>query len=185
MDDAQIITLFFDRDEAAIAEVSDTYGSYCAKVARNILGNAEDVEEILSDTWLRAWNSIPPQKPGNLKLYLARITRNLSYDRFRTQTRVKRGGGETALALHELSECMPSPSQPGDAMEAEELRQAVNKFLSEVSQRDRSIFLLRYFYLEPMEVIADRCGIRPGLVRTVLSRTRKKLKTYLEKEGFC
>lgn len=143
------------------------------------------MEEVLSDTWLRAWNSIPPQKPANLKLFLARITRNLSYDRFRTQTRAKRGGGEITVALQELSACIPSPGQPGDALEAEELQKAVNTFLSTLPQRDRSVFLLRYFYAESMDAIALRFGIRPGLVRTILSRTRKKLKTYLIKEDFC
>lgn len=184
MEDAQIIQAFFNRDESAITAVQSAYGSYCAAVARNILNDPADVEEVLSDTWLRAWNSIPPQKPGNLKLYLARITRNLSCDRFRTQTRGKRGGGETDLALHELAECIPGPGQPEDLLEAEALRRAVNAFLAALPRRDRNVFLLRYFYIEPTESIARRCGIRPGLVRTILSRTRKKLKTYLEKEGF-
>lgn len=173
MQEKEIIKAFFDREEAAIAAVRDTYGSYCAAVAGNILDSPEDVEEVLSDTWFRAWNSIPPQNPGNLKLYLARITRNISYDRFRSQTREKRGGGETALALHELSRCIPGPGQPEDAVMAEALQRAVNAFLSTLPRRDRSVFLLRYFYLETMESIAQRYGIRPELVRTILSRTRK------------
>lgn len=183
MDDTQIIQAFFDRDEAAITVAESAYGSYCTAVAKKILDTPEDIEEVLSDTWLRAWNSIPPQRPENLKLYFARITRNLAYDKFRAQCRDKRGGGETALALHELSECIPSPGQPGEALEARELQQAVNRFLATLPQRDRSVFLLRYFYTESAEAIAKRCGIRPELVRTILSRTRKKLKTYLEKEG--
>lgn len=184
MEDAQIIQAFFDRDEDAIAAAREVYGSYCAAIARNILDSSEDVEEVLSDTWLRAWNSIPPQNPSNLKFYLARIARNLSYDKFRAQTRDKRGGGETVLALQELSECLPSPGLPGDQLEAEELRRAVSGFLATLPARDRGVFLLRYFYIEPMEGIAKRYGIRQELVRTILSRTRKKLKTYLKKEGF-
>lgn len=184
MEDGKIIELFFARDEAAIAAVSEAYGGYCAQVARNVLEAEEDVEEILSDTWLRAWDSIPPQRPGSLKYYLARITRNLSFDRFRTQTRDKRGGGETSLALHELSESIPASGRPEETLEAEELRQAVNAFLGKLTKRDRSVFLLRYFYLETSEKIGKRLGLRSALVRTILSRTRKKLKTYLEKEGF-
>lgn len=184
MDDAQILQAFFDRDEAAIAAAEEAYGHYCAAIARNILDSPEDVEEIVSDTWLRAWNSIPPQKPENLKLYFARIARNLSYDRFRTQNRDKRGGGEITVALQELSQCIPAPGQPEDRLDAQALQAAVNAFLATLPQRDRSVFLLRYFHAEPMDTIALRFGIRPGLVRTILSRTRKRLKTYLIKEDF-
>lgn len=184
MEDEKIIALFFAREEGAITAVRETYGGYCAKVVRNVLDAEEDVEEILSDTWLKAWNSIPPQRPENLKFYLARIARNLSFDRFRSQSRDKRGGGEAALALHELSECIPSPGQPGERLEAEQLKRAVNVFLETLPRRDRKIFLLRYFYVETAAEIAERCGIRPELVRTSLSRTRKKLKTYLLKEGW-
>lgn len=183
MDETQIVSLFFARDESAIAAVRDHYGNYCARIAGNILDSPEDVEEVLSDTWFRAWNTIPPQNPHSLKLYLARITRNLAFDRFRTQTRGKRGGAETTVALHELLECIPSPDQPEQQLEARELEQAVNRFLAALPFRDRRVFLLRYFHLESTEAIAVRCGIRSGLVRTILSRTRKKLKTCLEKEG--
>lgn len=182
MEDEKIIALFFARQEEAIAAARETYGGYCAGVARNILSSEEDVEEVLSDTWMKLWNSIPPQNPGNLKLYIARIARNLSFDRFRSFAREKRGGGELPLALHELSECIPSPGQPGDALEAEQLMQEVNAFLATLPKRDRGIFLLRYFYVETTEQIAERFNVRPALVRTVLSRTRKKLKTYLIKE---
>lgn len=183
MEDSNILKMLLNRDEQAIPQLAHTYGSYCGTIARNILDQPEDVEEVLSDTWLRVWDSIPPQRPGNLKLYLARITRNLSYDRYRTLTRQKRGGGETALALEELSHCIPAPGKPEDTIEVQELRQAINDFLSSLPRRDREIFLRRYFYIEPSDAIAERYGIRPGLVRTVLSRTRKKLKHHLEKEG--
>lgn len=183
MEDRGIVDLLFSREEQAICLLRDTYGSYCSAVARNILDSPEDIEEVLSDTWLRVWNSIPPERPRNLKLYLARITRNLSYDRFRSLTRQKRGGGEVAAALEELAHCIPGPEQPGDILEARELQRAVNVFLSALPRRDREIFLRRYFYIESCDAIAARCGIRPTLVRTVLSRTRKKLKDYLEKEG--
>ena len=183
MEDEKIMELFFGRQEEAIAAVRETYGGYCASIARNILDTEEDVEEILSDTWMKVWGSIPPQRPGNLKLYIARITRNLSFDRARSLTREKRGGGELPLALHELSECIPSPGQPGERLEAEQLKKAVNAFLGTLPKRDRGIFLLRYFYVESAEQIAERFGVRPALVRTVLSRTRKKLKAFLIREG--
>lgn len=182
MTDPEIIALYWDREETAISATQSIYGSYCAAVARNILENPDDVEEVLNDTWLRVWNTIPPERPASLKLYLARIARNLSFDRFRTQTREKRGGGELPLALHELSECIPSRQRPEDALAEKELRDAINRFLHTLSRRDRRVFLLRYFYAESMDTIAVRCGIRPTLVRTILSRTRKKLKIFLVKE---
>lgn len=183
MEDEKIIELFFARQEEAIAAARETYGGYCAGVARNILSSEEDVEEILSDTWMKLWNSIPPQKPGNLKLYIARIARNLSFDRMRSLTREKRGGGELPLALDELAECIPSPGQPEERLEAEQLKRAVNAFLGTLPKRDRGMFLMRYFYVETTEQIAERFNVRPALVRTVLSRTRKKLKACLIKEG--
>lgn len=184
MEDKTIIELFFARDESAITAVRDTYGNYCARIAGNILNSQEDVEEILNDTWLKVWNSIPPQKPENMKLYIARIARNLSFDRFRSLNREKRGGGEPALALQELAECIPSPDRPEDNLEAAQLSRAIIVFLETLSRRDRKIFLLRYFYVESTEKIAARLGIRPTVVRTSLSRTRKKLKTHLSKEGW-
>lgn len=184
MEDEKIIELFFAREESAITAVRDTYGGYCARIAGNILDSEEDVDEVLSDTWMKVWDSIPPRRPGNLKLYLGRIARNLSFDRFRSQSREKRGGRETALALHELSDCIPAPDQPGAHMEAAQLKQAVSAFLETLPLRDRKVFLLRYFSVETTEEIAARLGIRPPLVRTILSRTRKKLKTHLIKEGW-
>ena len=184
MKDHNIIDLFFAREEAAIRHTDELYGKRLFSLADNILRNRQDAEESVSDTYLRAWETIPPNRPGNLKLYLARIARNLSFDRFRTQTRQKRGGGEVYLALEELAECVAAPGRPGDALEAEELRRAVNGFLGRLPQRERKVFLLRYFYLDSSEGIGNRLGIRPALVRTILCRTRKKLRTYLEKEGF-
>lgn len=184
MEDQQIIALYFDRDEQAIAATKEKYGGYCAAVAGNILDAPEDIEEVLSDTWLNTWNSIPPQKPDNFKLYLARITRNLSFDRFRSQSREKRGGSQIILALEELSQCIRAPSHPGQALEAKELNASINAFLTTLPQKDRMIFLRRYFYTQSFEEIAAAAGISQGAVRTSLSRTRKKLKHYLEKEGF-
>jgi RNA polymerase sigma-70 factor (ECF subfamily) len=140
------------------------------------------VEEVLNDTWLKAWSTIPPKSPAYLKLYLARITRNLSYDKFRGQSREKRGGGVITVALEELAECIPAKGQPGDALDARELRDGMNRFLGTLPERDRQVFLRRYFHVEATKVIARAMGVRETGVRTILSRTRKKLKRYLEKE---
>lgn len=184
MEDSKILELYFARDEQAITATADKYGGYCASVAGNILDAPEDIEEVLSDTWLKAWNSIPPQRPTSFKLYLARIARNLAFDRFRSQSREKRGGSQIILALEELSHCVPSSSQPGGELEAKELSVAINAFLATLPSRDRVIFLRRYFYTQSFEEIAAAVGTSQGAVRTSLSRTRKKLKHYLIKEGF-
>ena len=184
MEDSRIIALYFARDEEAITATREKYGPYCASIAGKILDNAEDIEEVLSDTWLKTWNAIPPQRPDNFKLYLARIARNLSFDRFRSQTCEKRGGSQVILALEELSACVPSLSHPGQILEAKELSAAINRFLTTLPKRDRVIFLRRYFYTQSFDQIANHCGISQSAVRTALSRTRKKLKHHLEKEGF-
>lgn len=182
MEDEKIILLFWHRDEEAITAAKSQYESYCAAIAGRILDNWQDVEEVVSDTWLRAWETIPPHQPVSLKLYLARITRNLAFDRFRAQTREKRGGGEIALALEELRDCAAS-GQPGDRLDARELQWAVNGFLRKLPQREREIFLRRYFHLETAPEIARGLNISQVNVRTLLSRVRKKLKAYLKKEG--
>ena len=184
MEDSKILDLFLRRSESAIEHTREKYGAYCAGLARNILDSGQDVEEVLNDTWLRAWNSIPPQHPAHLKLYLARITRNLAFDRFRSRQRLKRGGGEMVLALEELKDSLPSSPGPEAALEAKELRQCVNRFLASLPRRDREIFLLRYFHVESVESIARRYQLSQSGVRTVLMRSRKKLKDHLKKEEF-
>lgn len=185
MEDSKILLWYLNRDEDAIEATAKKYGGYCAGIAGNILDNPEDIEEVLNDTWMRAWSTIPPERPVYLKLYLGRIVRNLSYDKFRAKSRDKRGGGAVTVALEELAECIPDRGQPGDALEAKELQVAMNRFLELLQQRDREIFLRRYFYVEDTATVARAMGIRETGVRTILSRTRKKLKKYLEKENLC
>lgn len=182
MEDSKILSLYLNRDEGAVEATAKKYGGYCAGIAGNILDSREDIEEVLNDTWLRAWSTIPPERPIHLKLYLARIARNLSYDKFRAQSRNKRGGGTITVALEELAECVPDHGQPGDALDARELQKAVDRFLGTVPDRDREMFLRRYFHVEDISAVAKAMDIRETAVRTVLSRTRKKLKKYLEKE---
>lgn len=182
MEDEKILDLFWRRDEGAIEAAKREYGSYCAAVAGRILPDEQDVEEVVNDTWLRAWESIPPNRPGSLKLYLARIARNLAFDRFRRANREKRGGSAVMLALEELRQCA-APGGPGDALDARELQAAVNEFLRRLPRREREVFLRRYFHLETSGEIGRHIGISEANVRTLLSRTRKKLKAYLIKEG--
>lgn len=184
MEDKTIIALLNERDEAGIEVLRRKYESYCLSVAKNILPCREDAEEVVSDIWLRVWNAIPPEHPENLRLYVARIARNLALDRYRQLHRQSRGGGQTALALEELAECIPAKNDLETQMNTRELTGAINRFLAGISQRDRNIFLRRYFHMESSAAIALRYGLRESSVRTVLSRTRKRLKTYLNKEGY-
>ena len=129
MEDSAIIDLYWAREERALSETDAKYGGYCRSIAHNILKNREDSEECVSDTWLHAWNAMPPQRPSILSSFLGRITRNLSFDRCRRQNAEKRGGGLLPLALDELSECVPAPGRVEQALEARELAEAIDRFL--------------------------------------------------------
>ena len=183
MQDAQILDLYFDRDERAIEETDKKYGDYCHAIAMNILRSREDSQECVNDTWLKAWNAIPPQRPKLFQQFLAKITRHLSFDRYRTDHAQKRGGGEMPLVLEELHACVGS-GDPATEMEFEELKSQIREFLQGLPERDRGIFLRRYFYVEEIPAIARRYMLRQSNVRLILSRTRQKLKDHLQKEGF-
>ena len=184
MEDSEIIRLYWQREPRAIDETSGKYGSYCMTVARNILGSPEDSEECVNDTWLGAWNSMPPHKPDVLRLFLAKITRRLSLDRVRSGKTRKRGGGELPAALDELSECIASETDvEGDAI-AGELGEAVGRFVAALPDREAAVFLRRYFFTEPIAKIAESCGLKEGSITSMLCRTRKKLGDYLKKEGW-
>ena len=176
MEDAEIVALYLARQEAAIAESERKYGAYCCSIAQRILDCREDIQETLNDTWLRAWNAIPPEAPTALRPYFARITRNLAIDRWRKRNTEKRGGQMT-LALEELSELSGGTPLPQELV-------AIQSFLSGCSQNQRNVFLRRYFYFESTEEIARRYAMRESNVLNLLSRTKKKLKVYLQKEGF-
>ncbi len=182
MTDAQILQLLTRRQEVGLAELKSRYEGYCAAIASRILTSREDAQEVVNDVWLRAWEHIPADQPQSLGAYLARITRNLALDRYRQNHSARRGAGEITLALEELSEVVGG-GDAAQAVQARELAEGLDRFLEGISQRDRSIFLRRYFYLETDAQIAQRHGLHPSSVRTVLSRTRKRLKTYLKKEG--
>lgn len=184
MNDEAILALYFARDEQAVAETDRKYGPYCFTIANAILENQSDSEETVSDTWLRAWDTIPPKKPGVLKMYLAKITRNLAFSRWRERTAEKRGGGQMAVCLEELSQCLATPQTPEEELNGKELAAAIRRFLDTLPRREQDIFLRRYFFLEESAVIADRYNMKSATVLRTLSRTREKLRRYLQKEGY-
>lgn len=183
MEDGKILELFFARSEQAIRETQTKYGGYCYSVAINILENHQDAQECVSDTWLSAWNSIPPQRPRLLAAFLGSITRNLSIDRWREQRAGKRGGGEMKLALEELSGCIPGGESPEGAVLRQELLKSVTAFLGSLPETERSVFLCRYWYFDSAQDIAVHFGFSAGKVRSMLHRTRKKLQGHLKEEG--
>lgn len=184
MEDAKIIDLYFARDEQAVTETAAKYGAYCFSLANSILPNKQDAEEAVSDTYWKTWNAIPPHRPAVLKMFLAKITRNISFTRWRRLTADKRGGGEMELVLEELSSCIAAPGSVEDGMNAKELAKAIRSFLDTLPPREQDIFLRRYFFVEESGVIADRYGMKQAAVLRSLSRTRAKLKQYLTKEGY-
>lgn len=183
MRDAEILDLYWARDEQAIEETQRSYGKYCHSIAYHILHDREDSDECVNDTWLRAWNAIPPGRPERLALFLGTITRNLSFDRWKRKKAKKRGGGEMELALDELMECVPSSHSTEEAVEAAELERLIDEFLHTLPERECSIFLRRYWYVEEYSEIARRFRMNLNTVKTSLFRTRIKLREYLEQEG--
>ncbi len=183
MDDSMIIQLYWERNETAIRETETAYGKYCFSIADNILHSREDAEESVNDTFLHVWNAIPPTRPGRFKLFLARITRNLSFDRYKSMRRKKRGNSEMEMILEELDGCL-SAEDTETAFFAKELENTLKEFIDSLPVREKSIFLRRYFFAESIPVIAKAFSLRENHILTILSRTRKKLKNYLQKEGY-
>ncbi len=184
MNDSEIVELFFSRDEKAISAANQKYGKYCSAVAMNVLGNREDSEECVNDALLKAWNSIPPEKPRNLAGYLAKITKNISINRYNNAQADKRGGGEIPLIYDELSECIPDKTDVERNFEQAELIEAVKAFLGKLSEGKRRLFLLRYWYCLSVSEAAERVGISANNAAVTLARTRKKLLDHLRKRGF-
>ncbi len=183
MEDEKIISLYFERNENAIRETDRKYGAYCFSIAHGILKNISDSEECLNDAYMKTWQSIPPERPLKLKFFLAKITRNLSLDAYKKRNAEKRGGGEGELVFSELAECMPSEENIETALSAKKLSECLSVFLEMLPQRERCVFLRRYFYLESTKDIAKKYAMREHNVYVILSRTRVKLKALLEKEG--
>lgn len=184
MDDLQIIDLYWKRSEAAIQETDQKYGKFCYGLAMNVLANREDAEESVSDTYFATWNALPPNRPVYLMAFLGKLTRRISIDRWRGLSAQKRGGGQASLCLEELEECASSGPSIEDAAESREACAALNRFLDQLPQEERTIFVRRYFLMDPVADIAVSFGYTEDKVRSMLHRTRKKLHTKLTKEGY-
>ncbi len=184
MEDEQIINLYFARDESAIRETERKYKPYCFTVSNNILGDIHSAEECVNDTWLETWNTIPPQKPSVLKLFLAKITRNLSLDYFRKAHAQKRGAGQIPLILDELAEVVPSNVNFEEELYYKELLHILNDFLLHLADGDKMIFLQRYFYASPIKEIASNSNCSYNTLNVRLHRLRKRLKVRLKSEGY-
>ena len=184
MTDDKIIQLFFQRKEAAIEETCKKYGSYCFKIANNILSNREDSEECLNDTWLRTWDSIPPTHPVHFNLFLAKVVRNIAINKYKSKRAHKRGDGEIALILDELEECIVGSQDDETLYIVEELQSTINKFIRGLPEKNGNVFIRRYFYADSIKDISDRYHISENNIRVMLNRTRNKLRIRLEKEGY-
>ena len=183
MEDQAIVALFWARDSQAPEALSEKYGADCARVAQAILSDPQDAEECVNDALLSAWNAMPPHRPEQLRAFVLKLTRYASLKRLREQSALKRGGGAAALVYEELSECLSDGHELSERLEEQELAERINAFLGMLPRQERQVFVQRYFYFAPAAQIADSFGFREGKVRTMLFRTRKRLKTYLEKEG--
>lgn len=183
MNDTEIIQLFFERNQQAIEEAHRQYGGYCLTIAKNILHNPQDVEECLSDAMLGAWNSIPPAMPEHLGPFLGKITRNLALNRLRADSAQKRGGKTILIPIDELLDCMESGDSPEARLEQKQLTKLLERFLDQLSREKRVVFVLRYWYMEPVSAIAKKLRCGESRVKSMLHRLRKELKHYLVQEG--
>ena len=186
MEDNVIIDMYFARDEQAIGSTRDKYGRLLRSIAYGILRSHEDSEECENDTYLKTWNSIPPVRPASLQAFLAKITRNLSLDRYDRMHAQKRGGGEVPLMIEELEEGIPDESaqRTDDDSDSEELKRIINEFLGTLADDARKIFMRRYFFGDSVKEIADKYGFGVSKVKMSLSRSRESLQAVLNKEGY-
>ena len=182
MEDRAIVDLYWERDERAIRETQKKFERYCHRIAYNILSSDEDAEECVNDTYLRAWESIPPQRPSVLSAFLGKITRNLALNRYFYNRAEKRAAGIDA-ALEELEECIPDPIASADPTDEIHIGACINRFLAALPAETRILFVRRYWYLYSIKDLSRSEGISEAQVKTTLYRTRLRLKEFLEKEG--
>lgn len=183
MEDREIVALYWQRSDRAVAETADKLGEYCFTIANRILGDREDAQECVNDTYLAVWNAIPPHRPEHLAPFVGKIARRIAVNRLAARRAAKRQGEETALALEELAECIGDRGAVEEDAEAAELSDAVNRFLRGLPERQRSVFVLRYWYLDSIADIAAQYGWSESKVKSMLHRIRGRLRKYLEKEG--
>ena len=183
MEDRDIIALYFERNQEAIAESEKKYGRYCYSIAYNILYNAEDAEESVNDALMNAWNSIPPHMPSILSAFLGKLTRYVSLKKWRYARTQKRGGGEIAIAYEELSDCIPGGKSVEEELQEKELAEIIDCFLDELPAAERHIFICRYWYFDDISTISKQFGFSSSKVKSMLYRIRKKLLFRLSEEG--
>ncbi len=185
MEDSRIVALYWERSESAISETAAKYGKYCYSIAHNILSSHEDAQESVNDTYLAAWNAIPPHRPAVLSTFLGKITRRVAINKWRARNSEKRGGGEVVLALEELDGCVPSGFDVSRAAELRELGRMIDRFLATLGETERDIFVCRYWFLAPVKEISEKFAIGESKTKMLLLRTRQKLREYLVKEGYA
>ncbi len=183
IDDKRILLMLNNRDEQALAVIAEQYGALCRTVARDILGSEQDAEECLNDALLQIWNAIPPAQPENFCAYLLKTVRNHALNRYKAGHRTKRGGGQQAAALDELSELLPSSENVLSELERRELLEAISRFLQSLPVKKRNLFIRRYWGFTSFSDLAAESGMRENNVQVTLSHIRKKLLAYLRKEG--
>ncbi len=184
MEDHQIIDLYFKRSEDAITQTDAKYGKMCYSIAYNVLACKEDSEESVSDTYMTAWNQIPPTRPMHFPGFLGKIVRCISINRWEAMQAQKRGGGQTMLALEELKECADGKSSVEEVCESKEIVSAYHSFLKTLPEEQRNLFLRRYFFLDSIAAIAADYGFSQSKVNSMLYRLRKKLRVHMQKEGY-
>ena len=184
MEDKRIVDLYWQRNERAISETDAKYGKYLHSISYQILQNAEDTEECVNDTYMDAWQTMPPHRPSILSTFLGKITRRISIDRWRKHCAEKRGGGEAALALDELEACVSGTGDVESELERHELQRKLNAFLLKLPQLERQVFMCRYWYLDSISDIAKHFACSESMIKSMLYRTRNRLRTMLEKEGY-
>lgn len=183
MEDDQIIDLYWARSERAIAETENKYGRYCHTIAYNILRNDQDAEECLNDTYIKAWDVMPPQRPNHLAAFLGRITRNLSLDRYRMNRAGKRAPGQLPLVLSELEDCIPAEESVEKIINDMVLTESLERFLYALPRLKRNIFIRRYWYLSSIKEIAQAYGMSESKTTSMLHRLRLQLKTHLREDN--
>ena len=181
MEDQKIVSLYWARDDTAITETKKKYGTYCHSVAYRILHSNEDAEECVNDTYLRAWEAMPPHRPTRLDTFLGKITRNLALNRY-WYDRAEKRAGEVEQILDEVGECLPDPSEMPLSDEVA-LREAINGFLGALPAKKRKMFVQRYFYCCSIRTVARECGMSENATKVSLHRTREEFRAYLEEKG--
>ncbi len=184
MKDDKIVALYWQRDETAIWETEKKYGRYLSKIAYGILADIEDSKESVNDTYLKAWNSIPPHRPEVLATYLGKIVRQISIDMFRYRKREKRQASEYAISLSELEECVSGGNTTDQNIDVQLLAETINAYLHKLPSEARNTFVGRYYYMDSIREVASYYGMSESKVKSMLHRTRAGLKAYLKQEGF-